>query len=155
MTKAKVKKLENIFRSDIRWAIRHGLKWNAGKSAVYTNGKWVSEDLTKFFKEKPPKVCGVCAVAAHVVRHQTSLECDNFGDADIIQSASKNLRVNYGWLDQVYWSVMDEKSQDEGGETFDSPERFGHKLRDYAEAYTKKYKAAQKLKRARARTLAR
>lgn len=144
MTKAKLTKLEKIFKEDIRWAIRNGFKWNARVGAHVVDGKWVSNEFSSLSGSKK-KTCGVCAVAAHVIHHQTN--CSN--PVDTVLSAAKDLKVKYEWLDTLFYSVMDDpKDPPYYRDSNYSAVDLGHKLRDYAVAYTKKYKAAKKLKAA-------
>lgn len=147
MTSQKLNRIEKLLKDDIRWAIRHkNLKWDPGASAGFLDGIWTPTAGSAL--NTTPKVCGVCAVAAHVVRHQPKFQYD-YRQSDDVVTAAKSLGVDENWLGQLYYAVMDAPEYQD--ETADDASKLGYRLRAYAEAYTKKYKAEQKRKRAAAK----
>lgn len=124
VSNADVERVEKILQDDIRWALATGRGWNPAVGAHRPlGGAWEPNEPTK---------CGVCAVAAHVIRNQVA------GDGGICDDAAVALGVPEDFVDDIYHAVLDSKGERYLGDNDDdmpSPGvALGWRLRDFADA---------------------
>lgn len=140
-----IARVEKILRDDIRWAIKHPrYKWDPARGAYYSggSGRWMSSASWG----RPPKRCGLCAIAAHLVRRQPPVRELVAGVVTPIDGAARALKVPRELVCDVYSSVGHDKRS-----RYREPSRpgaLGYRLRDYADAYQKQWRARQRAKAA-------
>jgi hypothetical protein len=114
-TEEAVARVEAILREDIKWAIESGIGWDPGEPAQPRGAAWVKRDVA----------CGVCALGAHVIRHEVSTEsyCDSM--------AARSLGISEHDADEIYYGVLD--VGDNRAATPSPWSALAYRLRDYAD----------------------
>lgn len=120
--KDKLKRLERLFRADLRAIKKMGLGFDMNKPAVWNphRREWVSEAET----------CGVCLVGSHVCARQVGSKMGSYGFESDLEAAARDLRVRRMWLVDLYTFYSDSDSP----EDFYYPQaaRLSQRLQAYA-----------------------
>lgn len=134
-----VDRVEMALQGDIRWAMcQPGLRWSPSYGAWWDGKRWLSEEDEGTENGSPPDTCGVCAIAAHVLRYQPepgTLE-------SCVGVAARSLGVPREFVKDIYRSVLDSEYEDR--ERVSDPtagQALGFRIREFADALVAKGKA--------------
>jgi hypothetical protein len=118
-----VARVEAILRDDIKWAATQpGVGFAPQSTAEWDGDQWSQ------YVRYDGRACGVCAIGAHVLRHQVESVDDN----DVC-SAARSLAVSERFVMDIWDAIMDEPEDRDD----DSPLpgiALGWRLRDYGDS---------------------
>lgn len=119
-----VDRVEKILRSDVRWAISRGIRWNPKRTAEPDHNKYQA------------KKCGVCAIGACLIRRGGRPR--SWGVAD----AARVLRADEDFVSNVYFGVMEtDRWLKACGPLAAEGHKLALRLKRFARAYQKAYNA--------------
>lgn len=112
-----IERVAAALKDDITWTVQVGPGWNPARIALVEQGRFVTDSR--------PLCGGVCAVAAHVLRHGVPAildpsreEIHQRFDCNV-KAAAFSLGVDKDWLDEVcsFVAVDDEGLEEDDGDT--------------------------------------
>lgn len=110
----KLKKLERIFRADIREIKKRGITFDMSVPPRVFGDKFVAEH---------DGTCSTCIVGAHAI-------CRNLRATDnVVEVAAQNLRVDSEWLSELFVTFAGDSPEDA---YYPSAMKLAHRLQAYA-----------------------